>query len=257
MHDESGRSVAKADHAVVIAGGGPTGLMLAAELALAKVDVAIVERRETQELPDSRAGGLHARTLEVLDQRGIAERFLSEGKMAQVAGFAMIPLDISDFPTRHNYGLALWQKHIERILAGWVSELSVPTYRGREVTDFVEDEASVDVRLSDGHSVRAKYLVGCDGGRSLVRKKARIEFVGWEPSVSYLIAEVEMTEEPAWGVRVGRKGVNALGKLDDGKRVRLVLVEEELSQDEPTLGELRAALQGVYGTDFGVHNPSW
>ena len=178
MHDESGRNVAKANHAVVIAGGGPTGLMLAGELALARVDVAIVERRETQELPDSRAGGLHARTIEVLDQRGIAERFLSEGKMAQVAGFAMIPLDISDFPTRHNYGLALWQKHIERILAGWVSELPVSIYRGREVTDFVEDETGVDVRLSDGQSVRAKYLVGCDGGRSLVRKKAGIDFPG-------------------------------------------------------------------------------
>src|SRR5437764_13400904 len=94
-------------HAVVIAGGGPTGLMLAAELALARVDVAIVERRESQELAGSRAGGLHSRTIEVLDQRGIADRFLSQGKVMQVVGIAMNPLDISDFPTRHNYGLAL------------------------------------------------------------------------------------------------------------------------------------------------------
>src|SRR3981081_3794269 len=96
-------------HAVVIAGGGPTGLMLAGELALARVGVAIVERRATQDLAGSRAGGLHSRTIELLDQRGIADRFLSQGKVMQVAGFAMVPLDISDFPTRHNYGLALSQ----------------------------------------------------------------------------------------------------------------------------------------------------
>ena len=105
-------------HAVVIAGGGPTGLMLAGELALAGVDVAIVERRAGQELAGSRAGGLHARTIEVLDQRGIADRFLSEGQVAQAVGFAGGTLDLSDFPTRHPYTLGLWQNHIERILAG-------------------------------------------------------------------------------------------------------------------------------------------
>src|SRR3984957_17958563 len=167
------------NHAVVIAGGGPTGMMLAAELALAKVDVAIVERRATPDLESSRAGGLHSRTIEVLDQRGIAERFLSEGKALQVAGFSLIPLDISDFPTRHNYGLALRQKHIERILAGWVGELAVPIYRLREVTGFAQDETGVDIQQSDGQSLRAEYLVGCDGGRSLVRKAASIEFTGW------------------------------------------------------------------------------
>src|SRR3954466_9021203 len=146
------------EHAVVIAGGGPTGLMLAAELALAKVDVAIVERRKNQDLEGSRAGGLHARTIELLDQRGIADRFLSQGKVMQVAGFAMVPLDISDFPTRHNYGLALWQSRIEQILAAWVDELAVPIYRGCEVTGFTQDESGVDVALAGGRSLRAKYL---------------------------------------------------------------------------------------------------
>src|SRR5471030_1491901 len=164
------------EHAVVIAGGGPTGLMLAGELALAGIDVAIVERRVTQDLPGSRAGGLHARTIEVLDQRGIADRFLAEGQKAQVAGFATTKFDISDFPTRHPYGLGLWQKHIERILAGWVNELKVPIYRGRDVTGFTEDDTGVDVHLSNGESLRAQYLVGCDGGRSVVRKAAGIEF---------------------------------------------------------------------------------
>src|ERR687893_1961478 len=146
------------EHAVVIAGGGPTGLMLAGELALAGVDVALVERRASQELPGSRAGGLHSRTIEILDQRGIAERFLSEGQVAQVAGFAGVTLDISDFPTRHPYGLGLWQKHIERILAGWVAELPVTVYRGREVTGMAQHDNGVDVEASGGRSLRAEYL---------------------------------------------------------------------------------------------------
>src|SRR6266446_5273671 len=167
-----------AEHAVVSAVGGPTGLMLAGELALAGVDVAVVERRPTQDLPGSRAGGLHSRTIEILDQRGIADRFLAEGQKAQVAGFGATRLDISDFPTRHNYGLGLWQNHIERILAGWVGELAVTFYRGREVTGFAQDDTGVDVPLSDGESLRAEYLVGCDGGRSRVRKAAGIAFPG-------------------------------------------------------------------------------
>jgi 2-polyprenyl-6-methoxyphenol hydroxylase-like FAD-dependent oxidoreductase len=258
MHEKSERGVYLAEHAVVIAGGGPTGLMLAGELALAGVDVAIVERRENQDLAGSRAGGLHARTIEVFDQRGIAERFLSQGQVMQVAGFSFIPLDISDFPTRHHYGLALRQNKIERIMADWVGELPVKLYRGREVTGLAQDGTGVDVALSDGASLRAKYLVGCDGGRSVVRKQAGIDFPGWDASISYLIAEVEMAEEPAWGIRRGERGVNAIGKLEDGKRAGVVLVEPQVGKgDEPTLAQLREALIAVYGTDFGVHNPSW
>jgi 2-polyprenyl-6-methoxyphenol hydroxylase-like FAD-dependent oxidoreductase len=258
MHDESVRSVAVTKHAVVIAGGGPTGLMLAAELALARVDVAIVERRANQDLDGSRAGGLHSRTIEVLDQRGIADRFLAQGKVMQVARFAMVPLDISDFPTRHNYGLALWQDRIERILAAWVDELAVPIYCAREVTGFAQDDTGVDIELSDGRSLRAKYLVGCDGGRSLIRKKAGIDFPGWDPSTSYLIAEVEMTAEPELGIRHDDKGIHGLGRLEDGKRVRVVSSEQHVRQgDEPTLGDLREALIAVYGTDYGVHNVTW
>src|ERR671913_1760149 len=200
------------EHAVVIAGGGPTGLMLAGELALAGVDVAIVERRASQDLAGSRAGGLHARTIEVLDQRGIADRFLSQGQVAQVAGFASVRLDISDFPTRHPYGLGLWQNHIERILAGWVGELGVPIYYGSEVTGFAQDETGVDVELSDGRLLRAEYLVGCDGGRSLIRKAAGIEFPGWDPTTSNLIAEVEMVEEPERGLRRDALGVHGLSR---------------------------------------------
>jgi 3-(3-hydroxy-phenyl)propionate hydroxylase len=249
--------VAMTEHAVVIAGGGPTGLMLAGELALAGVDVAIVERRASQDLAGSRAGGLHSRTIEVLDQRGIADRFLSQGTIAQVAGFAWIPLDISDFPTRHNYGLGLWQDHIERVLAGWVGELSVPIYRGREVTGFAQDDTGVDVELSDGQSLRAEYLVGCDGGRSLIRKAAGIEFPGWDPTISNLIAEVEMTEEPERGLRHDAMGVHSLSRLGDGGPVRVLVTEQQLGHTgEPTLRDLSEALIAVYGTDYGVHSPT-
>src|SRR5215210_2685677 len=256
------------EHAVVIVGGGSTGLMLAGELALAGVDAAIVERRASQHLPGSRAGGLHARTIEVLDQRGIADRFLAEGQVAQVAGFAGVSFDISDFPTRHPYGLALWQNHIERILAGWVEELAVPFYRQRAVTGFVQDDTGVDVELSDGESLRAEYLIGCDGGRSLVRKEAGIEFPGWDPTTSALIAEVEMAEEPELGVRPDARGVHGLGRVEyeirDGEivyadhgPVRVMVTDEHVSTSEPTLRDLSEAVTSVYGTDYGMHSPIW
>jgi len=244
------------EHAVVIAGGGPTGLMLAGELALAGVDVAIVERRPDQDLEGSRAGGLHARTIEVFDQRGIADRFLSQGQAAQIAGFAWIRMDISDFPTRYNHGLALWQSHIERILAGWVDQLGVPINRGLEVTGFAQDDSGVDVALSDGQSLRATYLVGCDGGRSLIRKAAGIDFPGWDPSISNLIAEAELGEEPEWGTRRDAHGIAALAKLDDG-RVRVMVTEQHLGgTSEPTLRDLSETLVAFYGTDYGVHSPT-
>ncbi len=144
----------------------------------------IVERRASPDLTGSRAGGLHSRTIEVLDQRGIADRCLSQRQVAQVASFSGIPPDIGDFPTRHPYGLGLWQNHIERILADWAGELRVPVYRGREVTGFTQDDTGVDVELSDGRPLRAEYLAGCDGGRSLICKAAGIEFPGRDPATS-------------------------------------------------------------------------
>ena len=246
------------EHAVVIAGGGPTGMMLAGELTLGGVDVAIVERRASAELVGSRAGGLHARTIEILDQRGIADRFLSQGQAMQVGGFAHVPLDISDFPTRHNYGLALWQKHIERILAGWIEELAIPIYRGREVTGFAQDDTGVNVELSDGQSLRAQYLVGCDGGRSVVRKAAGIEFPGWDPTVSHLLAEVQLAEEPEWGMRHDALGIHSLSRMPNGGPVRVMVTERNVgTKTEPTLRDLSEALIAVYGSDYGIHSPTW
>jgi 3-(3-hydroxy-phenyl)propionate hydroxylase len=243
-----------AEDAVVIAGGGPTGMMLAAELALARVDAVIVERRATADPDRSRAGGLHARTIEVLDQRGVADRFLEEGKAMQIQGFGRIPLDISDFPSRHNYGLAIPQIQTERLLAAWVEELGVPTMREREVTGFTEDDTGVDVALSDGTSIRADYLVGCDGGRSVIRKAADIEFAGWAPSTSWLMAEVEMVEKPEFGLRPG----GGIGPAEGGDRIRVVLTERQVEHTgEPTLQDVSEALIAADGTDYGVHSLSW
>jgi 2-polyprenyl-6-methoxyphenol hydroxylase-like FAD-dependent oxidoreductase len=249
------------DHAVVIVGAGPTGLMLAGELALAGVDVAVVERRVSQEVIGSRSGGLHSRTIEVLDQRGIADRFLSVGQAAQVAGFSQIRLDISDFPTRHPYGLALWQNDIERILAGWLDELTVPFYRGREVTNIAQDSTGVDVETAGGQFLRAEYLVGCDGGRSVIRKATGIEFPGWDPTTSYLLAEVEIADTgqvPEWGIRHDALGVHSLSMSDDRGPVRVMVTERLVGPSgEAALHDLSEALIAVYGTDYGIHSPSW
>ncbi len=246
------------EHAVVVVGGGPTGLMLGGELALAGVDVAIVERRTNQELAGSRAGGLQSRTIEVLDQRGIADRFLSQGQKHQITMFAGTSF-ISDVPTRHNYVLGLWQNHIERILAGWVGELKVPIHYGVEVTGFAQDDTGVDVALSDGGPLRAQYLIGCDGGRSLIRKAAGIEFPWWEPTTSNLIAEVELTQDPPeWGLRRDARGIHSLSRMEDGVRVRVLVTEQHVgAATEPTLRDLSEALIAAYGTDYGVHSPTW
>jgi 2-polyprenyl-6-methoxyphenol hydroxylase-like FAD-dependent oxidoreductase len=257
------------DTDVLIAGAGPTGLMLAGELALAGVDVAIVERRPNQDLAGSRAGGLHSRTIEILDQRGIADRFLTKGQKAQATGFAGVHFDLSGFPTRHPYSLGLRQNHIERILAGWVDEFEVPIHRGIEVADFAQDDTGVNVELSDGRSLRAHYLVGCDGGRSLVRKAAGIAFPGSDPTTSNLIAVAELADPPpAWGIRRDALGTHALGRVEyeirngdivyaDHGPVGILVTEQHLGPaTEPSLGDLRAALMTVYGTDYGIHSPT-
>jgi 2-polyprenyl-6-methoxyphenol hydroxylase-like FAD-dependent oxidoreductase len=261
--------MAMTGHAVVIAGGGPTGMMLAAELALAKVDVAVVERRPDHVLVGSRAGGFHSRTIEVLDQRGVADRFLAEGQVAQASMIGTTVLDMSDFPTRHPYSLGIWQNQIERIMAAWIAELPVRIYYESEVTGFAQDDTGVDVELADGESLRARYLVGCDGGRSVIRKAAGIEFPGWDPTKSNLIAEVEVTEEPELGMRRDAVGVHAIGRLEyeirdgevvymDGGPVRVMVTERQIGHSsEPTLRDLSEALITVYGTDFGIHSPTW
>ena len=195
----------------------------------------------------------------MLDQRGVAERFTREGQAHPGVGYAQAFLDMSDVPTRHPYVLALWQSHVERILAEWVlDDLGVPIRRGCEVAGLTQDDDGVDVRLTGDGSLRARYLVGCDGGRSVVRKAAGIDFPGLEASTSWMIAEVEMDGEPELGFRRDELGTHALGRREPGEPIRVVLTEGDVDHDdEPDLAELRAALVGIYGTDFGLRRASW
>ena len=243
---------------VVIVGSGPTGLMLAGELALAGVEVAILERRSTTDLVGSRARGFHSRTIEILDQRGIVDRFLAEGRTAQVLSFGNTPLNVGSLPSRHPYTLGLGQSHIERILLGWVEELGVPVRRGLGVAGFAQDEAGVDVHLAEGEPLRTAYLVGADGGRSVIRTEAGIDFVGAEATRSHLIAEVEVTEETPTGIRLDDVGIHAMNVMEDGRTVGMVVTEQQLGPTtEPTLADLSEALTAVFGTDFGSHDPRW
>jgi len=221
------------------------------------VDVVVLERRESADLAGSRGGGFHARTIELLDQRGIADRFLAEGKPIHAVTFGGTTLDLSRLPTRHPYTLALFQNHIERLLLQWIEELGVPLQRGVEVTGVAPDDEGVDVQLASGDSLRARYVVGADGGRSVVRRELGIEFVGPDATRSTLIAEVAVPEDLPPTGKVDERGIHGLHPMGDGT-VRVVVTEAQLGPpSEPTLEDLRRELIDVFGTDFGVHSPRW
>jgi 3-(3-hydroxy-phenyl)propionate hydroxylase len=240
---------------VTIVGAGPTGLMLAGELALAGVDVAVLERRTTTELVGSRARGFHGRTVELFDQRGIAERFLEAGMTAQVLGFANVPLDVASLPSRHAYTVGIPQVVVERILLDWITELGVDVTRGVEVTGFTQDDDGVVLETSTG-PLSTAWAVGTDGGRSAVRKAAGIDFVGAEPTRSHLIAEVSITGSAETGMGIDELGIHAINVQPDGTRAGVVVTEQEVGTDDPTLEDLRAAMVGAWGTDYGVHTPT-
>jgi 3-(3-hydroxy-phenyl)propionate hydroxylase len=244
-------------HEVIIVGGGPTGLMLAGELALADVDALVLERRPTPDLLGTRARGVHARTIEIFDQRGLADRFLSEGQTMQRMSFADTPLDVAGLPSRHPYTLALPQSDVERILRGWITELAVPTRYGADVIGIEQDDAGVDVALEDGTRLRTAYLVGADGGRSFTRRAVGIEFVGPPATRSHLIGEGEVDEQPPAGLRQDEIGIHGINALGDGSTVGFVVTERAVGPStEPTQSELAEALRAVYGTDFGM-SPTW
>lgn len=245
------------EHQVVIVGAGPAGLMLAGELALAGADVAVVERRVDRDLVGSRAGGMTPRTLEVLDQRGIADRFLDEGTIGQNGHYAGLFFNVSDLPTRYNYGLSLLQYRVETILADWITEFGVPVHYGREVTGFTQDDSGVDANISDGTKLRAGYLVGCDGGRSAIRKAAGIAFPGWDASTSCLVADVDMDDVPPWGLH-RQGGFHSFFNFDGEDTVRVMVAEAQVGNTaEPTLADLSEALVAVSGTDYGLRSATW
>jgi 3-(3-hydroxy-phenyl)propionate hydroxylase len=175
----------------------------------------------------------------------------------QIQSFAGVMLDISDFPTRHGYGLALWQRDFERILAGWIDELGVAIVRGRDVVGLTRDDEGVDVELSDGTTLRAQYVVGCDGGRSVVRKAAGIDFPGSDATASWLIAEADMDEEPEIGVRREGGGIGPVDRVNGGSPYGIVLKDARVEQVEPTVDDLRRALVAAYGTDYRMHEPNY
>lgn len=246
------------DHPVLVVGAGPTGLMLAAELALAGAPVVVLERRPDHTLVGSRAAGMTPRSIEVLDQRGIADRFLTEGRIIEVGpGFSGLIMDLRGLPTRHPYVLGLLQYRVERILADWATELGATIRYSSEVVGVQQEASGVDVILADGTTQRGAYVVGCDGGRSAVRKHADIAFPGWEASTSCLVADVDMTDEPPWGLhRTG--GHHSFHHFDGESTVRVTVTEPTVGNAaQPTLDDLRSALQTALGTDYGIRSAAW
>ncbi|MFP8961807.1 rifampin monooxygenase [Streptomyces nanhaiensis] len=250
---------------VIIAGAGPTGLMLACELRLHGVRVVVLEK-ETEPTRVVRALGLHVRSIEVMDQRGLLGRFLAHGRQYPVGGFfAGIPKPSPDrLDTAHAYVLGIPQPVTDRLLAERAAELGAEIRRGCEVTGLEQDEDGVTVALADGTRLRSRYAVGCDGGRSTVRRLLGVGFPGEPAGVETLLGEMEATEDPAVIASVVadvrrtqlRFGV---GPVEEGI-YRVVVPAEGLAEDRtvpPTLEEVRRRLRAVAGTDFGVHSPRW
>lgn len=247
---------------VVIAGSGPTGLMLAAELRLAGVEVLVVDGLAARS-GESRAGGIHARSMEILDQRGLLERLLPQGRVMQAGHFGGLPLDFSDFDTRHPYMLAVLQSVLERELDSHVAELGATTQWDSPVIGFRQDGAGVEVEIGGANPrrVRAAYLVGCDGGRSAVRKLAGIAFTGTEATVTGMIADVELADPPAQPFFAHRGGAGDFSAVQfQPGWYRLVVQRHDTVLDrgtELTFEAFRENFIELAGTDFGMHSPRW
>jgi 3-(3-hydroxy-phenyl)propionate hydroxylase len=252
------------DTDVVIAGAGPTGLMLACELRLAGVDVVVVERL-AERTGESRAGGMHSRTLEVLDQRGILDRFLAAGELQPVGHFSGLYLDFDESESRHPYPLMILQSAIEQLLEEWAAELGVRVRRSSELSGIRQDGAGVTVELRTAQAapttLHARYLVGCDGGRSTVRKLSGIDFPGTEATMTALIGDVELPDLPEdyiWVRRCPGGDFSAISFEPGWYRVITSEYDRVADRDEPpTFEQLRQSLVRLAGTDYGMHSPRW
>lgn len=250
---------------VIVAGGGPTGLMLACELRLAGVHVVVLEKL-TEPTKQSRGQGLHARSVEMMDQRGMLDRFLAVSEKFQVGGlFGGIMKPWPDrLDTAHAYGLATPQPVSERLLNERALELDTEIRRGCEVVGLSQDEDGVTVGLADGTELRSRYLVGCDGGRSTVRKLLGVGFPGEPATVETLLGEMEVTEDPATIAAVVaevNKTQVRFGVVPQPDGVcRVVVPADGVAEErrtEPTLEDFKKQLRAFAGTDFGVHSPRW
>ena len=249
---------------VVVVGGGPTGLMMARELRLHGVGVVVLER-DLEPPTFVRALGLHVRSVEVLDSRGLLEPFLALGRQYPVGGFAGISKPPpAGLDTAHGYVLGIPQPTINRLLVECAVESGVEIRRGRELTGLSQDRTGVTVELADGSRLRSRYLVGCDGGRSTVRRLLGVAFPGEPTRVETLLGEMQVAVSPETvaavvaEVRQTQLRFGA-GPIGDGV-YRIVVPADGVAEDRsvpPTLEEFRRQLRAVAGTDFGVHSPRW
>jgi 3-(3-hydroxy-phenyl)propionate hydroxylase len=247
---------------VLIAGAGPTGLMLAAELRLAGVDVLVLEALPAR-TGESRAGGIHARTMEIFDQRGLMDRLLPQGRPIQAGHFGGLRMDFSDYPTRFPYTLGIVQAVIEHELEEHATGLGAAVRWSSPVLGIRQDDDGVEVEVGgpDGGVIRCSYLVGCDGGRSTVRRLAGIGFDGTDATMTGMLADVELAEPPAgtvFGQRRGPGDFSVIQFQPGWHRLMVQRYDRVLDRaHEPSFEEFRESFREVAGTDFGMHSPRW
>ncbi|WP_328393398.1 FAD-dependent monooxygenase [Nocardia sp. NBC_00416] len=248
---------------VVIAGAGPTGLMLACELRLAGVDVALFDGLPAR-TGESRAGGIHARTMEILDQRGMLDRLMARGRPMQAGHFSGLRMDFSDLDTRYPYTLAVVQTEIEKAFELHAAELGTHVQWASRIDGLHQDDTGVHVEVtgpSGRRVVRAEYLVGCDGGRSTVRKQAAIGFPGTGATMSGMLADVELRDPPADVVFSCRRGPGNFSVMQyQPGWYRLIVQRYDRVLDRSSdlmFDEFRAHFTEVAGTDYGMHSPAW